>query len=588
MCGIFGAIGCGCVAGVREALRLLEYRGYDSVGVAARLNGTLEIVKQTGRVKSLVIPEKWKGADCVIGHTRWATHGAVSQVNAHPFASNDGSFAAVHNGVLDNYTALKGFLEERTFEFLSQTDSEIIPQLLQYNFHGSVLQAAVDTARMLSGSFAVAFQSLHDGRLYAFRHKSPLVVGVCNGHAYVSSDIRCISHFAERVAVLPNDSVAVMSADSIEVYGFDGVEVKLSFFDAERSELPPEGEVMLSEIFAVPQAIRNAKSRYFDRGGTGLSREVLKDVRRIYLIGCGTAYHSGLQAAAVARKWLSVDVVPIIASEFACGHYPIDRHTLAFFISQSGETADTLRACEFFIERGGLACAITNTDNSSITRLCLHTLNVGAGAEYAVASTKAYNCQLITLLLALSEISVAQNGMSAEFKTEIAKQIDVAANAAEALLNKSNEIALLARQIKDSTAVFFIGRGCDYPTACEGSLKLKEISYIHSEAYPAGELKHGSLALIEPSVTVVALATDINLLDKTECSVAEVRARGARVVCVSPFDTCAELIRLPVVADYLYGIISVIPLQLLAYHAARALGHDVDRPRNLAKSVTVE
>ncbi len=588
MCGIFGASGCGCVDGVHEALRLLEYRGYDSVGVAVRLNGQSEIVKQTGRVKALVIPERWNSADCVIGHTRWATHGAVSQVNAHPFASDDGCFTAVHNGVLDNYTALKGFLEERSFTFYSQTDSEVIPQLLQYNYNGSVLQTTLDTARMLNGSFAVAFYSTHDNNLYAFRHKSPLVVGVRDGHAYVSSDIRCISHFAESVAVLPEDSVAVLALDNIKAYNFDGIEVDLKFFDAERSELPPEGEVMLSEIFAVPQAIRNAKQRYFECGGTGLSHEFLRNIRRVYFIGCGTAYHSGLQAATVARRWLDVDISVVVASEFACGNYLVDNNTLAFFISQSGETADTLRACEFFIERGGLACAITNTDNSSITRLCSHSLNVGAGAEYAVASTKAYNCQLITLLLALSEIAVVQSCTSVAIRTELLQQIDTVANAAETLLNKSNEIALLARQIKDSSAVFFIGRGCDYPTACEGSLKLKEISYIHSEAYPAGELKHGSLALIEPNVTVVAVATDINLFDKTECSVAEVRARGARVICVSPFDTSAELIHLPIVADYLYGVIAVIPLQLLAYHTARALGRDVDRPRNLAKSVTVE
>lgn len=590
MCGIFGMAGVGCVDKTLAALRLLEYRGYDSAGISRRTGNALKISKCVGRVCNLVVSDKGNKSLSAIGHTRWATHGAVCKANAHPFRSADGNFSVVHNGVVDNHVALRNFLTHNGFSFASQTDSEVFAHLLQYNYCGDVFQSVLTTANMAEGSFAVALHSVYDDKLYAFKNKSPLVVGLSDDGSFVCSDIRCVSRWATSVAVAPDCSIAVLDKNSARFFDFDGNPLDVPFFAPEKFDvLPPDGEAMLSEIFAIPQCIRNAKDAYVAQGGIGLSNEFLKKIKRIYFVGCGTAYHSGLQTSFEARKLLpDVDVYPVVASEFVCDNYPVDEHTLGFFISQSGETADTLRAAEKFAEQGGYAYSVTNTDSSSLTFACRKSINVKAGSEYAVASTKAYNCQLVTLFLLVAEIASARGNADENFAKQALLAIDRAADVAQTLLAESNKIALLAQEVKDSSAVFFVGRAADYPTACEGSLKLKEVSYIHSEAFAAGELKHGSLALIERGVTVVAIATDFDLLDKNECTVAEVAARGARVVCVSPFDFDAETIRLPVVADYLWGLVAVIPLQLLAYYTAKALGRDIDRPRNLAKSVTVE
>ena len=346
---------------------------------------------------------------------------------------------------------------------------------------------------------------------------------------------------------------------------------------------------MLKEILEIPEKIRQAKQGYFKSGGLSLPAKTVHRVKRIYLIGCGTAYNSGLEAAAIARKMLSIDVIPVIASEFIYDNYPVDSYTLAFFISQSGETADTIRAVEKVREQGGFTYAVTNTQASSLCFVCDKVKNIYADGEYAVASTKAYNCQLVTLLLLLTDVSYLKGAIDDETRKKIVESIDVLPTAIDKVLSNSYQIAKLAEEIKDSSAVFFIGRTADYPTACEGSLKLKEISYIHSEAYPAGELKHGTLALMEKGVTVVAIACDSLQIDKMALSISEVATRGAKVVCVSPYSfENTALLSIPVVNRYLYGILSVVPLQLLAYYVAKRLGRDVDKPRNLAKSVTVE
>ena len=591
MCGIFGMIGGGAVESTLRALKYLEYRGYDSAGIAVKRNGAIEIYKREGRIQNLcdAVPQGLDGSTA-IGHTRWATHGAVCAENAHPFYSPDKKFAVVHNGIIENYLTLKEELISQGAQFTSQTDSETVAHLLTREYKGDVLDAVQKTAKQLSGSYAIVIATTYDQRLFAVKRKSPLVVGIGNGGVYLCSDIRCVSHWAEQVAVTPDETVVVAGSDGVFFYDYDGNAVAVDFFAAEEVEEMEQvkGEFMIKEIYEIPQRIAQAKAAYKD-SGLQLNAKTVKRFKRIYLIGCGTAYNSGLQVAAVARKLLDIDVLPVIASEFIYDDYPVDDRTLAFFISQSGETADTIRACEKVKEQGGYTYAVTNTKSSQLSFACDRMANICAGGEFAVASTKAYNCQLITLLLLLLDVARVRGTIEIELYDKVIESIDELPEAIDKILKDGYAIARLADEIKDSSAVFFIGRTTDYPTAAEGSLKLKEISYIHSEAYPAGELKHGTLALMEEGVTVVAIATDETLKEKMELSIKEVAARGAKVVCVSPYELENAIpLSIPAVDKLLYGAVAVVPLQLLAYYTAKRLGRDVDKPRNLAKSVTVE
>lgn len=592
MCGIFGMIGNNAAQQTCKALKFLEYRGYDSAGIAVKNDDGISVYKTVGRIQTLcsLVPNNVCG-NTVIGHTRWATHGPVCTENAHPFCSSDKCFAVVHNGIIENYLTLKKQFTSRGVVFTSQTDSETVAHLLQNNFAGDTLNAVQKTAKSLVGSFAIVITTTHDDKLYAIKNKSPLVVGVANNEVYLCSDIRCISHWADKVAVTPDNTIVVASKDGVGFFTFDGEPVKVKFFSVETAEEMEQvdGDFMLKEIFEVPDKIRLAKDGYFNSGGLGIDEQTVRNFKRIYLIGCGTAYNSGLQMAAVARKFLDVDILPVIASEFIYDDYPVDGNTLAFFISQSGETADTIRAAEKVTQLGGYTYAVTNTQTSSLCFVCKKVKNIYAGGEFAVASTKAFNCQLVTLLLLLLDVALLRGIADGELYRQTVDALNGLPQAMECILADSYQIARLAEDVKDSSAVFYIGRTTDYPIACEGSLKLKEISYIHSEAYPAGELKHGTLALMESGVTVVAISTDSALTDKMASSINEVATRGAKVISVGPysFDN-AEPLCIPEVNDLLYGIVSVVPLQLLAYYVAKRLGRDVDKPRNLAKSVTVE
>ena len=591
MCGIFGMIGSGAVQTTLTALKYLEYRGYDSAGVAVKRNGQLDVFKTEGRIGKLreLVPQGLQ-ADTAIGHTRWATHGAVCSENAHPFYSPDKHFAVVHNGIIENYQSIKADFTSRGAHFSSATDSETVAHLLQRHYNGDVFQAVSSTAKALNGSYAVVIATTYDDKLYAIKNKSPLVVGVGKSGVYLCSDIRCVAHWAEQVAVAPDNTIVVVGSNGVSFYDYDGNVVNAPFFAAEKSEEMEqvEGEFMIKEIFEIPRRIADAKKAYVKRG-LQLNASAVRQFRRIYLVGCGTAYNSGLQVAAVARKLLDIDVLPVIASEFIYDNYPVDDKTIAFFISQSGETADTIRACEKVRAQGGFTYAVTNTATSQLAFLCDRVANICAGGEFAVASTKAYNCQLITLLLLTLDVAFARQTITQEVYHDVLAAVDKLPQAVDKILNDSYAIAQLAEEVKDCSAVFFIGRVADYPTAAEGSLKLKEISYIHSEAYPAGELKHGTLALMEEGVAVVAIATDDGLREKMALSIKEVAARGAQVISISPyvFDN-ATPVTIPEVNKLLYGVVSVVPLQLLAYYTAKRLGNDVDKPRNLAKSVTVE
>ncbi len=584
MCGIFGTVGTDCVSKTVDALHFLEYRGYDSAGIAVK-NGCLSVVKTVGRVAEL--EKKLPTAFCghaAIGHTRWATHGEVSEVNAHPFLSQDGNFVICHNGIIENHKELRKLLSKNGLETTSQTDSEVIAHLLQLNFCGNVLDAVIQTAQMLKGAFAVLVLNAYDGCLYAIKNKSPLVVGadgVC-----LCSDARCCR--SAQIAVLKDETIAKVSQNEVQFCNFRGekVDVKFQKFDAV-CEQQPDGDVMMREILEIPQRVRECSEGYF-RCGLQLSVREIKKLHRIYFLGCGTAYNSGAAACAAVRKYLNLDALPVIASEFVYDDYPVDRETLAFCISQSGETADTVRAAEKVAKSGGIAYAVTNTVPSTLSAVCKRVQNVFAGGEFAVASTKAYNCQLVTLLLALLDITHVRGGISKEFLDVVHKSVVALPCALDGILKRRKAIEMLAESVQHSSSVFFLGRIADYPTAAEGSLKLKEISYLHSEAYPCGELKHGTLALMEKGVTVVLVSTVGDLVSKNDSTAREVTSRNADVITVSPYKGSGAQFALPVVHEMLYGVISVVPLQLLAYYVAKKLGRDVDKPRNLAKSVTVE
>lgn len=589
MCGIFGAIVSDSVEKTVEALHFLEYRGYDSAGIAYKRE-KLTVVKTAGRVAALENKLPIDAiSDIAIGHTRWATHGTVCDENAHPFLSPDGNFAICHNGIIENHKQLKNALGADAV-FTSQTDSETVAHLLERNYRGNVLTTVLKTAAQLQGAFAVLAVNRYDDGIYAIKNKSPLVVGVSESGIYMCSDVRCIAKYVRRVALVPDNTVVAASRNGVIFYDFDGRQRSAEFFVPEKSQgaQTVDGDVMLKEIFEIPERIRDAKEGYFKSGRLNLPARFVSKFRRIYFLGCGTAYNSGLEAASVGRKFLGVDLVPVIASEFVYDNYPVDDRTLAFCISQSGETADTIRAAEKVSACGGFTYAVTNTDTSSLCFVCDRVKNVHAGGEFAVASTKAYNCQLVTLLLLVADIAYARGEIDDKNLADIWRGMDQLPMAVDGILQRSDEIAELASSVKDSSAVFFVGRTLDFPTATEGSLKLKEISYIHSEAYPSGELKHGTLALMEKGVTVIVLSTASDLTDKNNSTACEIASRSATVVTVSPYHGEGVQITLPVVHNLLYGIVAVVPLQLLAYYAAKQLGRDVDKPRNLAKSVTVE
>ena len=467
MCGIFGAVGKQCVKQTLDSLKNLEYRGYDSAGMSVKCGGRLCVEKVVGRVGGLeFVAEKYPSGINCIGHTRWATHGAPERRNAHPFASYGGNFAVVHNGVLDNWKELRAKLVAEGVEFTSDTDSEAIAHLLERNYDGDVLQCVIKTAKSLKGSYAVAVQTTFDDNLYVMKSKSPLVVGVGRDGVYVCSDVRCLSKYAERAAVLADGQIAVVAVDKIAVYE-DGQEVRSDFFDVSKTDFAmPQQDIMLSEIFEIPHKIRAAKRGYIGGGRIGLSTKKIRGFDKIYLLGCGTAYHSGLQTAAVARKMVDLDVIAVTASEFVYDNYPVTDKTLAFCISQSGETADTLRCAEKVKSKGGFVYAVTNTDKSSLARVADKCVNVYAGGEYAVASTKAYNCQLTTLLLLFVDISVAR-GAPEVLRAEVEGQIDRAACAVAAVLQSTDKIEKLADKVKESKSIFFLGRTTDYPTAEE-------------------------------------------------------------------------------------------------------------------------
>lgn len=612
MCGIVGYIGTKNATPILlQGLKRLEYRGYDSAGIAVIENGKIEVKKDKGRVSNLeAVPgiNDLKGT-IGIAHTRWATHGKPAKENSHPHTDMDGTFAVVHNGIIENYNELKNMLTEKGYKFVSQTDTEIIPNLINYyykedhkNDELKVLRAVRNACMDLKGSFALEIISSNaPENMIVVRKDSPLVIGKGHGENYIASDIPAILSYTKDFYFINDYEFAVLTKDSVKFYDTDLNEIKKTTdsieWDSKGAEKDGYEHFMLKEINEQPKAIRetigtrlNGSKVCFDE--LNFSKEYLESLNKIYIVACGTAMHAGLVAKNIIEKLCKIPVEVDIASEFRYRDPLIDNKTLTIYISQSGETADTIAALKLAREKGAKTLAISNVIGSSITREADYSIYTHAGPEIAVASTKAYTSQVTMLtLIALYFAEILERG-NMEKVEALKKDLLKLPEKAEKVLKNTSEIKKFAKRVHKEKDMFFLGRGVDYAVSLEGSLKVKEISYIHSEGYASGELKHGPIALIDTGVTVIATMTDKNLLEKSISNVQEVISRGAKVLAITNqdvenkgFDT---IIKIPEVTTEISPVLSIIPLQLLAYYISTEKGLDVDKPRNLAKSVTVE
>lgn len=585
-------------------LRRLEYRGYDSAGIAVSGDG-VTVVKEKGRIESLqervstVKPVGTVG----IGHTRWATHGIPDRINAHPHRSQSGIVTLVHNGIIENYIEIKSELTEKGYIFRSETDTEVIAQLFEELFDGDVINTMRALARRLHGSYAVAMLVKgYEDSVFAMKKDSPLVVGAGVGESYLASDIPAILPFTNRCYIVEDGELLELGRGEIKVYRPDGQpkSIELNIIDMSVDSAQKNGYdcFMEKEIFEQPKAFRDTVSPLINSGEVVLPFTFpdgfTEKLTSIHIVACGSAYHVGMTAKYIIEDTVRIPVSVDIASEFRYRRPIIDDGDLCIFISQSGETADTLASLREAKKRGAFTLSVVNVQYSTIARESDAVIYTNAGAEIAVATTKAFSAQLGVIYL-LSVYLANKKGLITW--TEAEKIINDIAKLPEKLeraLKTSAKTEQLAKRVKDSNNMFFIGRGIDFPTCLEGALKLKEISYIHCEGYGAGELKHGTISLIEPGTPVAAIATDDALINKTVSNIKEVRARGAWVTAIVKEgtrgieDIADEVIYVPSVPRLFTPSVTVIPLQLLAYHTARERGLDADKPRNLAKSVTVE
>ncbi|TQR38753.1 glutamine--fructose-6-phosphate transaminase (isomerizing) [Brevibacillus brevis] len=610
MCGIMGYIGN------REAqpilingLRKLEYRGYDSAGIAICDGATIGIRKAKGRIDVLESQTQKSGlqGSIGIGHTRWATHGRPSDENSHPHFDQSGKFSIVHNGIIENYLDLKQELIEKGVTFTSETDTEVIVHLLAQEYDSSLVAAVQKVAGKIRGAFALGVMTEHEpDKLIAVRMASPLIIGVGENENFIGSDIPAILEHTRDVYVLEDGDLAILTKDSVHVMCLDTTEpierelVRIEW-DKEQAEKDGYAHYMQKEIYEQPRALRNTMTGRIDATqqkvifpSLQLSEVSAKRVEKIYIVACGTAYHAGLIGKHVIERLAQIPVEVDVASEFRYRRPLFQPNTLTIAVSQSGETADTLAAMREAKRNGSAVLAITNVVGSSIARDADDVITTNAGPEIAVASTKAYTSQLIAFYLLGIYLAQAKGTLDADTRAALLHQLTALPDQVEHILEHADEIRHFAESIKDEQHLFFIGRGLDHAVSMEGSLKLKEISYIHSEAYAAGELKHGTLALIEEGTRVIALATQDELHEKMISNITEVKARGAKVLGIT-LDGHVELHRsvddvclIPQTDALFTPVLGVIPLQLISYYTSVALGNDVDRPRNLAKSVTVE
>ena len=610
MCGIVGYVGeKRCTPILLNGLKNLEYRGYDSAGIATIENNYIEIVKEKGKVKNLenLLTKTSLSGTIGIAHTRWATHGIPSKKNSHPHHDTSNSFFVVHNGIIENYKELKNFLEENDYTFYSETDSEVIPNLIHYYYSSSkktqddFLQAVSLACKELKGSFAILvlckdFPSIQ----IAAKKDSPLIIG--KNEYYIASDIPAILEYTKDFYFLEDNEICKIEKNSINFFTFDLECIKkdLNYIELDINSNHKNGyeDFMIKEIHEQPQSIFNTIKDKIKLGNLTdfselhFSKKDLHDISQIYIIGCGSAMHAGLVGKNIFEKLCNIPTFVEIASEFRYRNPIIDKHTLCIFISQSGETADTIAALKLAKQKNAKTIAISNVLNSSITRETENYIYTKAGCEISVASTKAYTAQVCLICsFAIYLVEILKTTKQEDLEN-LKKDLFDLPEKIELILQNKEKIEDFAKQVYLEKDIFFLGRGIDYCTCLEASLKLKEISYIHSEAYAAGELKHGPIALIEDGITVVGILTDNNLIDKTISNLEEVITRGAKTFIVTNQEFIKNdfdfIFTIPKTNSYFSPILSIIPLQLFAYYISKEKGLDVDKPRNLAKSVTVE
>lgn len=608
MCGIIGYVGDEqrAMEVILDGLSKLEYRGYDSAGLAIIENGKIFIEKKSGKLENLrnALKGKEESAYIGIGHTRWATHGNPTDENSHPHFSSDRKVAVVHNGIIENYLELKEELTKEGYIFTSQTDSEVVAHLFSKHYDGDMLSTLRKVTERIRGSYALGIiERENPDRLVCVRKESPLIIGLGKGKNFIASDVPAILKYTREVIFLDNSEMAIVEKDRVSVYDSQGKKLEKAIskieWDMEQANKGGYPHFMLKEIEEQPEVIEKTLDVYMNTNGkvdfsSSLKKLDLSKIKEIYIVACGTAYHAGLQGAYFFKKISGIKTEVDIASEFRYSDPFIDESTLAIFISQSGETLDTLMAMKMAKEKGATTLAITNVLGSTISREADMVIYTLAGPEVSVASTKAYTAQVtLFYLLALyfGEKKMLIDGNKYESYLDT---IHMLSDQVKKVIDKKEQIRAIANKIKDKRNGFFIGRGIDDKCGREGSLKMKEITYIHTEAFSAGELKHGTIALIEEGTMVVAIVTQEDMIEKIISNIKEVKARGAYVIALTKekyknvADISDEIILIDDVEDILAPTVANISLQLLAYYTAVEKGLDVDKPRNLAKSVTVE
>ena len=607
MCGIIGYIGTKKAKPILiNGLLRLEYRGYDSAGIATVEKDGIKVIKEKGRIANLDAMDGINDLEGTIGigHTRWATHGKPSAINSHPHYDNDKLFAVVHNGIIENYHDLRKFLEDNGYTFLSDTDTEVIPNLINFYYkkENDFLKAVKLACDDLKGSFALEILcKYYPDNMIVVRQDSPLVIGRGLDENYISSDIPAILSFTKDFYFLNDREFAVLSRDNIDFYDnelnkIDKV-VKSIEWNTASAEKDGYDDFMLKEIYEQPNAIRETIGSKLSESKISfndfeIKKEFLETINRIYIVACGTAMNAGLATKATFENFCKIPTEVDIASEFRYRDPLIDEHTLCIYISQSGETADTIAALKLAKSKGAKTIAVANVIGSSITREADYCIYTHAGPEIAVASTKAYTSQVVLLNILALYFAEVLNRVPSSTIDSMKNELLELPKKAEITLRNVAEVKNFANIVYKETDMFFLGRGVDYYVASEGSLKLKEISYIHSESYAAGELKHGPIALIENDVTVIGIITNPNLVEKTISNIQEVITRGAKTLVITNQkineSQFFKVINIPDTEPCLSPVLSIIPLQLLAYYISKEKGLDVDKPRNLAKSVTVE
>lgn len=606
MCGIVGYIGKkDCTKILLDSLSKLEYRGYDSAGIAVFENEEIKVEKTKGRIAQLeekIHRNGWINGNCGIGHTRWATHGEPSDVNSHPHGN--ANISIVHNGIIENYGKIKAFLETKGYIFESQTDTETVAKLLDYYYNGDPIDTIKNVISDIEGSYAlgILFKDFPN-KIYAVRKDSPLIVGVGDDEAFIASDIPAFLKFTNKYYLLETNEIVVLEDGKAEIFDKHGFAVEkellIADWDMEAAEKGGYEHFMLKEINEQPSAVSATISPRISDGmpnleECGLTLEKLNSYSNIFVVACGTAMHAGLVGKYVIEQIGRIPVTVDVASEFRYRNPIISDKDLVIVVSQSGETADTLEALRLSKKMGADTLAIVNVVGSSISREADMVIYTHAGLEISVASTKAYSVQIAVFYLLAFELAYAKGAISKEECMRLTKELESVPSMLEIVLKQDVICKYVASTLVNAENLLYIGRGLDYAMSMEGSLKLKEISYIHSESYAAGELKHGTISLVTDAMPVIAVATQRNLFDKTVSNAKEVKARGGKVIFVThnyinvDDDIADYKIGLPTIDDLLMPMMTVVPLQLIAYYTSVLRGNDVDKPRNLAKSVTVE